>query len=117
MAFSRLAKDMSQARVSSLPFPVARPRIKAIEATGARVRRTRKSGHAGRPVGPAGMEVRSSNRAMKSEWFRKYPSTALSKTTTRTSPSTSSSSITAWNCRTVSGPMTLSGGLSMVTRQ
>src|ERR1700723_3723675 len=35
-AFSRLAKLMSQARAISLPFPVARPRIKAIVATGAR---------------------------------------------------------------------------------
>jgi DNA-binding NarL/FixJ family response regulator len=34
MVFSRLAKLMSQARVISLPLPVARPRIRAIEATG-----------------------------------------------------------------------------------
>jgi Pyridoxal-phosphate dependent enzyme len=35
-AFSRLAKLMSQASASSLPFPVARPRISAIEMNGAR---------------------------------------------------------------------------------
>src|SRR4051812_17600838 len=45
-ALSRLAKLMSQASASSLPFPVARPRINAIETNGARVRRTRTSGHA-----------------------------------------------------------------------
>ena len=36
IAFSRLAKLMSQARASSLPFPVARPRIMAIVAKGER---------------------------------------------------------------------------------
>ena len=66
-AFSRLAKLMSQASASSLPFPVARPRISAIETNGARVRRTRTSGHASRPVGPCGMLVRSSKFARKSE--------------------------------------------------
>src|SRR3989475_5320742 len=45
MAFSRLAKRMSQARASSLPIPVARPRIDAIDTTGARLRRTSVSGH------------------------------------------------------------------------
>jgi hypothetical protein len=39
MAFSRLAKLISQARVISLPLPVARPRMRAMEATGRRVRR------------------------------------------------------------------------------
>jgi hypothetical protein len=67
IAFSRLAKLMSQASVISLPLPVARPRIKAIDTTGARVNRTRKSGHGGRPVGPAGIEVKSSSFARKSE--------------------------------------------------
>ena len=33
-AFSRLAKLMSQASVISLPLPVARPRMRAMEATG-----------------------------------------------------------------------------------
>ena len=51
-AFSRLAKLMSQAKAISLPFPVARPRIKAIDTTGMRVRRTSMSGHASNPVGP-----------------------------------------------------------------
>ena len=54
MAFSRLAKLISQAKVISLPLPVARPRMRAMEATGRRVRRTRKSGQGGKPVGPAG---------------------------------------------------------------
>ncbi len=54
MVFSRLAKLMSQANVISLPLPVARPRMRAMEATGRRVRRTRKSGQGGKPVGPAG---------------------------------------------------------------
>jgi hypothetical protein len=36
MAFSRLAKLMSQASVISLPLPVARPRMSAMEATGNR---------------------------------------------------------------------------------
>ena len=67
MVFSRLANAMSQASVISLPLPVARPRIRAIEATGARVSRTRKSGQGGRPVGPGGMPVRSSSLAVKSE--------------------------------------------------
>jgi hypothetical protein len=52
MAFSRLAKLMSQASVISLPLPVARPRMRAMETTGKWVKRTRKSGHASRPVGP-----------------------------------------------------------------
>jgi len=34
IAFSRLAKRMSQARANSLPTPVARPRIDAIDTTG-----------------------------------------------------------------------------------
>src|SRR5437016_5559212 len=55
-ASSRLAKLMSHARAISLPFPVARPRIKAIDTKGARVRRTRMSGHASRPVGPRSEE-------------------------------------------------------------
>ena len=66
-AFSRLAKLMSQASASSLPLPVARPRISAIETNGARVRRTSTSGQASRPVGPCGMLVRSSKLARKSE--------------------------------------------------
>src|SRR5580700_9497199 len=52
IAFSRLAKRMSQARASSLPIPVARPRIDAIDTTGARLRRTSISGHGCNPVGP-----------------------------------------------------------------
>ncbi len=115
--FSLLANAMSQASRISLPFPVARPRIRAIEATGARVRRTRKSGQGGRPVGPGGSDSMSSSRARKSEWLRKKPSTALSKTTTLTSSSDSTALMSCWNWRTVSGPMTLSGGLSNVTRQ
>src|SRR3954447_16360343 len=42
---------------------------------------------------------------------------ALSKTTTLTSSSASSAAMTSWNCLTISGPMTLMGGLSTVTRQ
>src|SRR5580700_9688576 len=49
MAFSRLAKLMSQASVISLPLPVARPRMRAMEATGTRVSRARKSGQVGKP--------------------------------------------------------------------
>src|ERR1700720_1253689 len=45
-AFSRLAKRMSLARDSSLPTPVARPRIDTIDTTGARLRRTSMSGNA-----------------------------------------------------------------------
>ena len=67
IAFSRLANAMSQASVISLPLPVARPRIRAIDTTGERVSRARKSGHGGRPVGPGGMPVRSSIFAVKSE--------------------------------------------------
>src|SRR5438132_10207386 len=115
--FSRLAKPISQASRSSLPFPVARPRIRAIETNGARVRRTRTSGHASRPVGPCGMLVRSSKFARKSEWFRKTPSTALSKTTTFSRSSFSSSVTISRICQTNSGPMRLSGGLSSTTRQ
>src|ERR1700681_843447 len=51
MAFSQLAKLMSQASASSLPLPVARPRMRAMEANGARVRRTRKSGQRGQACG------------------------------------------------------------------
>src|ERR1700683_1174347 len=54
MVFSRLAKLMSQASVISLPLPVARPRISAMEATGKCARRTSKLAHArllGREVG------------------------------------------------------------------
>src|ERR1700721_2261535 len=58
IAFSRLAKLMSQASVISLPLPVARPRMRAIEATGKRVRRARKSGQSGKPGGPAPVPVR-----------------------------------------------------------
>jgi len=47
-------------------FPVALPRINAIDTTGVRVSRTRMSGHAGKPVGPGGMPVRSSSFAKKS---------------------------------------------------
>ena len=67
MVFSRLAKLMSHARVISLPLPVARPRMSAMEVTGKRVRRARKSGQGGKPVGPSGMPVRSSSLAVKSE--------------------------------------------------
>ena len=44
MAFSRLAKRISLASDSSLPTPVARPRIAAIDTTGARLRRASRSG-------------------------------------------------------------------------
>src|ERR1700741_4706191 len=44
MAFSRLAKRISQASDSSLPTPVARPRIEAMDTTGARLRRASMSG-------------------------------------------------------------------------
>ncbi len=108
---------MSQASAISLPFPVARPRMRAIETTGARVRRTRMSGQASRPVGPCGRLVRSSILAVKSLWFRKKPSTALSKTTTRTSSSASIASTILVNSCTNCGPITFSGGLSKVTRQ
>src|ERR1700733_2781983 len=67
MAFSRLAKLMSHARVISLPLPVARPRMRAMEATGRRARRARKSGQGGKPVGPSGIPVKSSIFAVKSE--------------------------------------------------
>jgi hypothetical protein len=43
---------MSQASVISLLLPVARPRMRAMEATGKRVKRTRKSDHGAKPVGP-----------------------------------------------------------------
>ncbi len=36
-----------------------------MEATGKRVKRTRKSGHGGKPVGPAGIAVRSSSLAIE----------------------------------------------------
>ena len=60
-AFSRLAKRMSLASASSLPTPVARPRIEAIETTGARLSRTSMSGSCCSPVGPAGSRVVSSS--------------------------------------------------------
>ena len=66
MAFSRLAKRMSHARANSLPTPVARPRIDAIDATGARLRRTSTSGRDCKPVDPGGSRVVSSGFAMKS---------------------------------------------------
>src|SRR6516225_9393989 len=50
IAFSRLAKRMSLASASSLPTPVARPRIEAIETTGARLRRTSMSGSGCKPL-------------------------------------------------------------------
>src|SRR5215471_14328155 len=117
IAFSRLAKRMSQASAISLPLPVARPRIKAIDTTDARVSRTRISGQACKPVGPAGRPVRSSSFPRKSEWFRKKPSTALSKTTTLTCLSVSSVVMISVISRIPSGPKTLSGGWSNVTRQ
>ena len=46
IAFSRLARRMSLASASSLPTPVARPRIEAMDATGARLRRASMSGSA-----------------------------------------------------------------------
>jgi hypothetical protein len=42
-------------RDSSLPTPVARPRIETIDTTGARLRRTSMSGNVGRPVAPGEM--------------------------------------------------------------
>ena len=65
IAFSRLAKRMSQASDSSLPTPVARPRMEAMDTTGARLSRTSMSGNACRPVGPRGMDVESSSGARK----------------------------------------------------
>src|ERR1700729_3066754 len=63
------------------------------------------------------MSVRSLSLALKSLWFKKNPSTALSKTTTLTSWSVSSAVMISRNSRTNSGPIKLSGGLSNVTRQ
>src|ERR1700678_1908967 len=51
-ALSRLANRMSLASASSLPTPVALPRIEAMETTGARLRRASMSGSAWRP-GPS----------------------------------------------------------------
>jgi hypothetical protein len=71
---------MSQAGAISLPFPVARPLIKAIDTTGARVRRTSMSGT---PLVPWGLAVSVSDPR---SWRRnlcgsgRKPSTALSKT-------------------------------------
>ena len=45
---------MSLASASSLPTPVARPRIEAIETTGARLSRTSMSGSCCSPVRPGG---------------------------------------------------------------
>ena len=56
--------------VTPAPEPISDGRLagmSAMEATGRRVRRTRKSGQGGKPVGPAGIEVRSSSLAVKSE--------------------------------------------------
>ena len=55
MAFSRLANRISLAKASSLPTPVARPRIEAMDTTGTRLRRTSISGNACKPVGPGGI--------------------------------------------------------------
>src|SRR5262245_30807753 len=74
-------------------------------------------GQACKPVGPAGRPVRSSSFPRKSEWFRKKPSTALSKTTTLTCLSVSSVVMISAISRIPSGPKTLSGGWSNVTRQ
>src|SRR5580704_9122813 len=63
------------------------------------------------------MSVRSLILALKSLWFKKNPSTALSKTTTLSSWSVSSAVMISRNSRTNSGPIKLSGGLSNVTRQ
>src|ERR1700722_1281954 len=65
-ALSRLANRMSLASASSLPTPVALPRIEAMETTGARLRRASISGSAWRPVRPGGMRVESSSGARKS---------------------------------------------------
>jgi hypothetical protein len=117
MVFSRLAKLMSHARVISLTLPVAQPRMRAMDATGKRVRRTSKVRPRRQACGALRSEVRSSILAVKSESFRKYSLTALSKTTTLTCSSASRALMTSWNCLTISGPMTLIGGLSIVTRQ
>ena len=66
MAFSRLAKRMSLASASSLPTPVARPRIITIDTTGARLKRASMSGSACKPVRPTGRRVESSSFARKS---------------------------------------------------
>jgi hypothetical protein len=66
MAFSRLAKRMSQASASSLPTPVARPRIEAIDTTGARESRTSTSFSGPSPMGPGRRRLVSSGFARKS---------------------------------------------------
>ena len=48
-------------------LPVASIALIRGRATGKRVKRARKSGHGGKPVGPAGSVVRSSSLAWKSE--------------------------------------------------
>ena len=116
-AFSRLTNVMSDANNISLPLPVARPRIFEMNTTGAWVTRTSMSGHASSPVGPWGRLVNSSSFTVKSLWFRKNPSTALSKTTTLTCSSCSMAVMIFPNSMTNSGPIRFSGGLSKVTRQ
>ena len=116
MVFLRLAKLMSQASVISLPLPVARPRIRAMEATGA---------------GQPHEKVRPRRQTRRTRWQRGQvldfrseigviQEVAVHRTvedTTLTCWSASIASMTAWNSRTISGPMTLIGGLSIVTRQ
>jgi len=57
---------ISLAKASSLPTPVARPRIEAMDTTGTRLRRTSISGNACKPVGPGGIFADSSSGARKS---------------------------------------------------
>jgi predicted 3-demethylubiquinone-9 3-methyltransferase (glyoxalase superfamily) len=56
------------------------------------------------PVGPVGIRLRSSKLARKSLWFRKKPSTALSKTTTLTWSSSSMADTISLNSWTNCGP-------------
>ena len=65
MALSRLAKRISHASASSLPTPVARPRIEAIDTTGARLSRTSASGSGDNPAALGNKRVVSSSLARK----------------------------------------------------
>jgi hypothetical protein len=63
---SRMTNGSVCQPASSLPTPVARPRIDAIDTTGARLRRTSISGTGCKPVGPGGSLVVPSSLATKS---------------------------------------------------
>jgi hypothetical protein len=117
-AFSRLAKLMSQASASSLPFPVARPRISAIETNGGARQAHQDVGpclEAGRTLRDAGqiLELREEVRVIKKDavdgTFEDHHLHSVS--------SFSSAVTISRICETNSGPMRLSGGLSRTTRQ